>query len=71
MIDFVVRFKNIYNDIINLSFKLKLKINFLIFFFHTDLNKANNIYFIYYIRNYKCINDVNIKIIYSLKYIII
>ena len=71
VIDFIARLKNIYNDIINLSFKLKLKTNFFIFLFYTGLNKLNDAYFTYYIQNHKFINNVNIKIIYSLKYVII
>ena len=35
-----------------------------------NLNNANNAYFIHYIQNHKFINDINIEIIYLLKYVI-
>ena len=48
----------------------KLKTNFLIFFFHIDLNKVYDTYFIYYIQNHKSINNINIESTFSLKYAI-
>ena len=48
----------------------KLKTNFFIFLFHIDLNKIYDVYFIYYIQDHKLINDINIKPIFSLKYVI-
>ena len=48
----------------------KLKINFLIFLFHIDLNKIYNNYFIHYIQNHKSINDINIESTFLLKYVI-
>ena len=68
--DFVARFKNIYINIFNISSHFKLKINFFIFLFHIDLSKAYDDYFIHYIQNHKSINDINIKSMFSLKYII-
>ena len=49
---------------------LKLKINFFIYFFHIDLSKTYDIYFTYYIQNYKSKNDVNIEAAFLLKYVI-
>ena len=68
--DYTTRLKGIYINIINISSHLKLKTNFLIFLFHTSLDKAYDIYFIYYIQNYKLINDINIEIVFFLKYVI-
>ena len=68
--DFVIRLKDIHIDIFNVLLYLKLKINFLIFLFHIDLDKTYNIYFIHYIQDYKSINDINIEPTFSLKYVI-
>ena len=68
--DFVVRFKNIYINILNVLSHFKLKINFFIFLFYIDLSKVYGDYFIHYIQNHKSINDVNIESTFSLKYAI-
>ena len=68
--DFVVYFKSIHIDILNILLHLKLKINFFIFLFHIDLNKIYDDYFIHYIQNHKSINDINIEPTFSLKYVI-
>ena len=53
-----------------MSLYFKLKINFLIFLFHIDLNKTYDDYFIHYIQNHISINNVNIESTFSLKYVI-
>ena len=68
--DFVIRFKDIHIDILNVLSHFKLKTNFLIFLFHIDLNKTYDDYFTHYIQNHKSINDVNIEPAFSLKYTI-
>ena len=68
--DFVARLKNIHIDIFNILSHFKLKINFLIFLFHIDLNKTYDVYFTHYIQDHKSINNVNIESAFSLKYII-
>ena len=68
--DFVARFKNIHINIFNVLSHFKLKTNFLIFLFYIDLNKTYDVYFIYYIQDYKSINDINIESAFSLKYVI-
>ena len=68
--DFVIRLKDIYINILNVSSHLKLKINFFIFLFHIDLNKVYDDYFTHYIQNHKSINNVNIESTFSLKYAI-
>ena len=67
--DFVVRFKDIHIDILNVLLHFKLKINFLIFLFHIDLNKTYDDYFTHYIQNHKSINNINIESTFSLKYV--
>ena len=68
--DLIIRFKDIYINILNVSSHFKLKTNFLIFLFYIDLNKVYDDYFIHYIQNHKSINDVNIESTFSLKYVI-
>ena len=68
--NYTARLKGIYINITNISSYLKLKTNFLTFLFHTSLSKAYDIYFIYYIQNYKPINDINIEVVFFLKYVI-
>ena len=53
-----------------MSSHFKLKINFLNFLFHIDLNKVYDDYFTYYIQDHKLINNVNIESVFSLKYVI-
>ena len=53
-----------------MSLHFKLKTNFLIFFFHIDLDKIYDDYFIHYIQNHKLMNDINIESAFSLKYAI-
>lgn len=66
--DFAARLKGIHTDITNVSPKLKLETNFLIFLFHTGLGKAYDAYFTHYIQNHKPMNEANTEPAFSLEY---